>query len=188
LGFNLILYFLGSSWSIVSVNEMCVQISKYQPLRFGLGLPTPQCYKSKQGLINIRTSENKCFAFCVIAAFLRLRTKNAERPLIYQEFLESNYDRQTKIWRHINFSMLDFIEGVELSEISKFEKLNPRFSVNIYAHDDEDNTIFPNRITLEQKEIHVDLMSLSDVDTGVQHLIYIQDFNLFMKRANCHKR
>jgi hypothetical protein len=106
---------------------------------------------------------------------------------IYREFMSQNYNQDTGICEFINFTVLPQDRGVSLEDIPKFTKANTRFSVNVYAHDSEEETVYPIMITAEEKEYHMDLMLLIDKSSGSAHYIYIYDLDLLLLKKNCKK-
>jgi len=178
----------GSSWTVESLPRLDIHIAKYVPLKVGNGIPTPVCYKNKQGLINIPTRENLCFVYCAIACYKKITTAEAGvRMRGYSDFMARNYNEDSATCNFIDFTCLPQTGPVSLHDIDQFESCNTTFSVNVFAHCDEDKCIFPIRLTKLEKTNHMDLMVITDVQNDKSHYIYIYDFDKFMKRKTCKK-
>jgi hypothetical protein len=178
----------GSSWTVERFPFLDLHVTRYQPLRGGQKLPTPSCYSNKLGLINIPTEEKLCFPYCAIACYKGIRTKKeGEKLSLYREFMAENFDWESRKCKFIEFNILPQERGVAIEDIPAFTRANETFSVNVYAHDDEENTIYPILVTAEEKQYHMDLMILVDEETGASHYVYIYDIDLLLIRKNCDK-
>ena len=69
----------GSGWIINSINEEYVNISGYAPLLGSSFIELPNELKnSREGLINIKNNDNKCFLWCLVR-HINLINKNSEK-------------------------------------------------------------------------------------------------------------
>jgi len=179
----------GSSWSVDSLPIIDIHIAKYTPLQVGNGIPTPGCYRNKQGLINIPTRENLCFVYCAIACYLKLDTaEKGERMKQYTDFMARNYNPDTHSCSLIDFTCLPQSGSVSIHDIDQFEKCNQTFSVNVFGHCDKENYIFPIRLCKHENIKHMDLLLITDAQNDRSHYIYIHNFDKFMKKTSCNKR
>jgi len=177
----------GSSWSVHSLPRIDIHIAKYTPLKVGSVIPTPSCYRNKHGLINIPTEEKLCFAYCAIACYKKLSTvEEGTRMRQYTEFMARNYNFVR--CSMINFTCLPQTGLVSVEDIDTFEKHNPTFSVNIFGHCEEEKTIFPKRLCKLERQNHMDLLLVTDVQNDRSHYIYIYDFDKLMKKKNSRKK
>jgi hypothetical protein len=179
----------GSSWSVHALNEINVNIAKYRPFTVGYFHILPENIESRYGFINIPTDhENLCFVYCVIAVYLKMKTKREGETLSnYKAFMLENYNEQTKTFTHINFSCIPQNGAVTMELVKEFERDNPNFSVNIFEYSSREDEVYPIKIIDEEKDYHVDLLMI--YETGDKHhFVLIHDFNLFMKRKGCAKR
>ncbi|XP_018404590.1 PREDICTED: uncharacterized protein LOC108781172 [Cyphomyrmex costatus] len=117
----------------------------------------PPKIKDKNALVNVRSMDNTCFAWLVIAA-LYPAERHAER--------ESSYPYYSKV---LNFADIEFL--VTLKDVAKFERSNT-VSVNVYGIEDGD--ILSLRLTDCKRDRHVNLLYVQDGDTGhfatIKHL------------------
>lgn len=180
----------GSSWAVIALTELSFRISKFNPFQIGTFLNTPACYYKSKSLFNIpTTTENKCFAYCVMAVLMGFTNKkDAERIWPYECFWDRNYNAETNKFKYIDFSMLSTDGTMDLELISKFEKANIKISVNVFGHCQDEETIYPLKVCKIQRQYHVDLMLLTDEASDRQHFILIHNFDRFMTRKNCDKR
>lgn len=105
--------------------------------------------------------------------------KEGETLYIYQQFDE--YNEKEKI---IDFSCCDH-SGVAIEDIVKFEKLNPSFSVNVFAHDRAESDIYPIRIAPVIKKYHSNLLRIDKSDNF--HYIHL-NFDEFMGHDNFRRK
>lgn len=163
---------IGSFWSVQSIIELSLTILKYSPLKGGSYVKTPsQLYK--KGLVNIQNvTDNLCFAFSILAQ-IHPCFEHRERP--------SNYYRHLK---DLKLEGLDF--PLKLCDIKKFEKLNPKISVNVFRCYGKYKVVNLTRKTQLRKETHVNLLLLEEY--GKQHFVLITDLlKLVRPQISKHK-
>lgn len=172
----------GSNWTIVEIKNLNVYISKPKSLRGGSYIPTPKRYDDKRGLIKLKTTNNQCFQYCCISKLLGHRSLQKAAPLQqYEQFQTQNKDNSL-----INFSCFDSTAGVKISQLSRFEKLNPDFSVNVYNYSPEWKSIYLIYKTKKMKKYHVDLMRLQKEMKS--HFVLISNFSRFMWEPGYNKK
>ncbi|KYN30345.1 hypothetical protein ALC57_00191 [Trachymyrmex cornetzi] len=114
-------------------------------MRAGCHVEVPREIATKRAVISVRTTDNECFAWSVIAA-LYPAEKYTER--------ESSYPHYTAV---LNFTNIEF--PMILKDINKFEQLND-ISINVYGI--ENKQVLPVRLTSDKKEKHINVLYLED--------------------------
>ncbi|XP_025163394.1 uncharacterized protein LOC112590594 [Harpegnathos saltator] len=107
-----------SGWALLRILDLTVNVNKYNPLHAGCNIELPREIKLKKAVINVRTKDNACFAWSVVAA-LYPAERNGDR--------ESSYPHYTKI-----FNLQDIEFPMTFKQITKFEQLN-NISINVYT-------------------------------------------------------
>jgi len=178
----------GSAWSVLKLPRLDLHVAKFDPLRIGNAIPTPSCFKQKHGLINLKTRNNLCFPYCIIACYKKIKTVREAKMKIFHDFMRENYDEVSRKCLTIDFTCLPNEGFVDLEDIIKFEKCNPNFSVNVFAHENE--SVYPLQLSSNKKEKqhHADLLLITDTNNNTYHLILIVDFDTFMSKSDGHKR
>ena len=126
---------------------------------------------SMKGLINIKSSDNKCFLCCHIRHLNPLK--------IYPE-------RITKADKNM-INNLDY-EGIEFfvskKDFSKIEKKN-NICLNVFCY--ENNLVYPVHISDEKFENCMDLLMITDKNKS--HYVCIKDFNRLMcNKTRCKNK
>jgi len=150
----------GSNWTIDKVVNLTIHMARYRPLKDSSYIPLPIKLRSKHAIINIKTKDNKCFMWSVLAALYPVQ-RNGERVWKYKDH-ESD----------LNFKDISF--PVKMDDIPKFEKQN-KLSVNVFRY--EKNEVFPIHVTRNRYERHVNLLMISDHKKS--HFCWIKDLNRY---------
>lgn len=136
-------------------------------------LPLPKDIENKKAIINIKNSDNKCFAYSIISHFYPAKSHN-ENDKHYQKYLNE-----------INLNNISF--PMQLEDISKFEKQNLKISVNVLGLDVKNNkhvVCGPLYHTKQRKENHINLLYLEDSKTGKTHYCYIKNLSRLLSSQN----
>ncbi|XP_029660134.1 uncharacterized protein LOC115233720 [Formica exsecta] len=121
-------------------------------MRAGCYIEIPRKIMLKRAVINVRPTDDACFAWAVVAALYPVE-KHAERSS-----------------RYPHYSMVLNLEGVEfpmsLNGITRFERIND-ISINVYTVRNKKDgkggcRIVPLRLTGDKKERHVTLLCISN--------------------------
>ena len=159
-------------WLGDHLEQMDLGLLKYDPLRASSYIQLPEKLVKKKACVNVRNVEDeKCFLWSILAS-LRPVEVNPDRLTNYIE-----YEREVNM-RDINYP-------VKVKDLLKFEKQNPRLSVNVFGLDDD--KVFPLQIT-ERKdaEHHVNLLMISDDEKS--HYVWIKNFSrLVSSQTSKHK-
>ncbi|XP_018355119.1 PREDICTED: uncharacterized protein LOC108756057 [Trachymyrmex septentrionalis] len=130
-------------------------------MRAGCYFEVPREIATKRAVINVRTMDNACFAWSVVAA-LYPAEKHAER--------EPSYPHYTTV---LNLAGIEF--PITFKDILKFERLNA-VSINVYGI--ENKQVLPLRLTSDRKDKHVNLLYMQDPrDDGVGHFAWIKNLS-----------
>ncbi|XP_018316022.1 uncharacterized protein [Mycetomoellerius zeteki] len=135
--------------------------------RAGCRFEVPREIMTKRAVINVRSMDNACFAWSVVAA-LYPAERNADR--------ESSYPHYTTV---LNFQNIEF--PITLKDITKFERLND-VSINVYIIERQKTlNVLPIRLADDKKEKHVNLLYLRDPrDDNVGHFAWIKNISRLM--------
>ena len=136
----------GSGWVFDRVEELNIHTVKYEPLKGSSYIPLPKNLTTKKAIINMKNMDNKCFKWCVTRA-LNPVEKNAERitKILHRQAEKLN-------WEGLKFP-------VELSQISRFEKLN-KIRVNVFGY--EKNIVYPLTVSKAEYSQRVNLLLISE--------------------------
>ncbi|KYN14572.1 hypothetical protein ALC57_13218 [Trachymyrmex cornetzi] len=126
----------------------------------------PREITTKRAVISVRTTDNACFAWSVVAAL---------HPAEEYVYRESSYPHYSTV---LNFVGIEF--PMTLKDIvTKFEHLNA-VSINVYGI--ENKQILPLRLTSDKKEKHINLLYLQDPrDDNVGHFTWIKNLSRLVR-------
>lgn len=110
----------GSGFKLSEIKELNIQVSRYDPFAGASFIELPEYLQKKRAVINVRNNDNRCFKYAILSALYPV-AKNPQRVLKYKQY-ENELD----------FSGIPF--PVQLKDITKFEKLNPTISINVYMY------------------------------------------------------
>lgn len=144
-----------SGWMLLSYIFIDIECIKFDPLRANGYFELPAKLAAKKAVINVMNENNKCFVYAVLAS--KYHEKFSTRLN-----LPETYDRKFK---DLNLNGIDF--PMKVNDISKFERQNPEYSVNVYFldYDRESSVTGPLYVTKEVKRFHSDLLFM---DNGVR--------------------
>ncbi|XP_018360238.1 PREDICTED: uncharacterized protein LOC108759354, partial [Trachymyrmex cornetzi] len=138
----------------------------------GCHVEVPREIAAKRAVISVRTTDNACFAWSVVAA-LYPAEKYTER--------ESSYPHYTTV---LNFAGIEF--PMTLKDINKFEQLNV-MSINVYGI--ENKQTLPLRLTSDKKEKYINLLYLQDpCDDNVGHFAWIKNLSRLVRSQLTRKK
>ncbi|XP_070158058.1 uncharacterized protein [Polyergus mexicanus] len=139
-----------SGWALSRILNLMMNVNRYNSMRAGCCVEIPREITLKKAVVNVRSTDNACFAWAVVAALYPVE-KHTERSS-----------------RYPHYSTVLNLEGVEfpmsLNGITRFEHIND-ISINMYTVRDKKNgkgscRIVPLRLT-DDKDRHVNLLYLS---------------------------
>ncbi|XP_070171330.1 uncharacterized protein [Polyergus mexicanus] len=158
--------------TIVTKNYPLLPLSdlrEYNPMRAGCHVKLPREIVLKRAVINVRSDDNACFAWAVVAA-LYPAEKNAGR--------ESSYPHYTTV---LNLEGVKF--PMSLNRITRFERIND-ISINVYTIRDKKEgkggcRVVPLRLTDDKKNRHINLLYFGDTTRrdNATHFAWIKNLS-----------
>jgi len=150
-----------SGWALSRILNLTVNVNRYNPMRAGCHITLPREIMSKRAVINVKSTDNACFAWSMVAA-LYPAEGHSERM--------SSYPHYTTV---LTFDDIEF--PMTLKNIGKFERLN-NVSINVYGI--EEQKILPLRLTDNKREKHVNLLYVQDPqDDNIGHFTLIKNLS-----------
>ena len=155
----------GSGWYFNEVVQLENHIVEFNPTEGSLYFPLPDWISNKKAIVNIQNKDEKCFPWCILR---------------YLHPVDEKYNRITdlkKFENALNTKGITF--PMKLSNISKFEKLNPSlpgihvFSVN------NNKKFYPLRMAEKDCLNTIDLFFYEE--DGVSHYSLIKNFTRLIK-------
>ena len=162
----------GSGWVFKSIVSLEIHTVKYQPLSGSSYITLPKYLADKKVLINLKNDDQQCFKWAVTRAM----NLTESHPELIDKKLRAKAD--TLNWDSITFP-------TPLSEIDKFERNNPRVSVNVAGFAEKgscrdakyENIVYPLRTSSHiGREHHVDLLLFSG-DNKTKHYCVIKNLS-----------
>ena len=162
---------LGSDWRFHSIQIIKVGVAKFDPINGSAFFPLPdELRHPKNGILNIQNNDEKCFLWCVLA-HIHPASRDRQRVSHYLPH-ESELD----------MSGIEF--PVTKAGIKTFEKKN-NISITVLGY--ENKTFFPFYLCQTEKNIHVNLLLLSD--RRQSHYCLITDLSKVLRRyVSRHKQ
>ena len=172
----------GSGYIFSAVNHFMITLARLNPLKGGHYIPSPRYISARKATINIQTQDEQCIVDCLVATLHPVpRKRHPERPSHYEPF------------RHeINTEGIAF--PIDRRGIDKLERLNPQFSINVYAFDEigkgkgnrQKIKVYPYRISKNRGEdkVIVNLLLLEDDSTPRRHFVLIKDLGRLTRSGN----
>ena len=160
----------GSGWITSSVNNHCINLTKYEPCKGSsyMKLP-PELSHSAKGLINLKNKDNECFRWCHIR---HLSPQNKDPQRIKKTDKE--------LVEKLNYTDIEF--PVAIKQINRIEKKND-IRINVFGY--EEKQPYPIYISNEKYEDHMELLLITNGEKS--HYVLIKDFNKFMYQQTKHK-
>ena len=147
-----------SGWALSRILNLTININKYNPMCAGCYIKLPREIMTKRAVVNVRSTDNACFAWSVMAA-LYPAERDGDR--------ESSYPHYTTV-----LNLQDIEMPMTLNQIKKFEQLN-NVSINVYSIE---NGIVPLRLTDQKKDKHINLLYVEE-DNNVGHFACIKNLS-----------
>ena len=155
----------GSGWYFKEVEKLEIHTAEYNPTKGSSYIPLPDWISNKKAIVNIKNKDEKCFIWCILR-YLHPKERDEERIKDLEKY---EFSLNTK---GITFPM-------NISDITKFEKLNPELpGINVFSEDDK-MTIYPLRESKRDCKNTIDLFLYEE--DGVSHYTLIKNFNRLIK-------
>jgi len=160
-----------SGWTLSRILNLTVNVNRYNPMRAGCHITLPREIMLKRAVINVKSTDNTCFAWSMVAA-LYPAERHSERM--------SSYPHYTTV---LIFDDIEF--PMTLKNIGKFERLN-NVSINVYGI--EEQKILPLRLADNKREKHVNLLYVQNPrDDNIGHFTLIKNLSrLVSSQLNEH--
>ena len=158
-----------SGWSMIAISNLAIHINKYNPMKGSSYIELPEWVKNKNAVVNVKSTDNDCFAWAVWSAICQINSK--KHPDRLQSYNE-HYSTRLK-FKGIKFP-------VPIKAVPKFEKMN-NISINIfmiekiYHRFDKEEKILPVHLTKQERELHVNLLYVTDGENS--HYCWIKNLS-----------
>ena len=156
----------GSGWTVEGVKSINIMITK---LNAGGGsfIKLPKQIKGKKSLLNIKSDDQKCLLWCLLAALHKVE-KNGNLVNSYREF-ESELD------------MTGVTYPVSLQQIKRIEMQNG-LAISVFAWDEEEG--FHPIQTTEAEGTYIPLLLLANEHN--QHYVLIRSLSALLSKRTKH--
>ena len=155
----------GSAWYFKEVYKLEIHTVEYNPTKGSSYIPLPDWISNKKAIVNIKNKDEKCFIWCILR-YLHPKERDEERIKDLEKY---EFSLNTK---GITFPM-------NISDITKFEKLNPELpGINVFSEDDK-MTIYPLRESKRDCKNTIDLFLYEE--DGVSHYTLIKNFHRLIR-------
>ena len=163
----------GSGWVFVSIENLTLHTSKWDPLNAGSHIDLPPELKRRKAIINMQNEDNKCFLWCVLRA-LNPKDKNAERV---------DKDLKSKE-KTLNMEGITF--PVDFRGIDRFEKQNPEISISLLGYNEKEKVYPLQRSKYTGSEHDITLLLIKNGDNS--HYCLVKNISaLLTSNINSHK-
>lgn len=161
----------GSGFTLSSIDELVVQVNQHDLINGNSYIELPKYLAKKRAIINVKNSDEMCFKWAVLSA---LYPKKWHMNQVRQ-YLQHN--------EKLNFNGIEF--PMKVQHITKFEKLNPTISINVYIFVEKTEKIQPLRLTKEVKSSHIHLLLLTESDDSYDDDDIVEDVDNCVKSHYC---
>lgn len=160
----------GSGWTLNEILQADINICQYKPLCGRSYIDLPRALKYKRAIINIKNTDNKCFMWSILAQLHPVDSKCHANSVHHY-------------WHYKNeLSFGDIEFPVKVTDVKKFEHLNPTISVNVFGYEGH---LYPLHITQKRDAPnHVNLLLLSNSETT--HYALIKDLDKLLNDQTKH--
>ena len=164
----------GSGWVFNGVKYFDIKIDPFEPISGSSYIPLPEKLANKGSIINPRNeNDNECFKWSVTEA-THPREKNPQR--VNRELIENSKNFN---WKGIEFP-------AKWVDISKFEKQNQNYRINVYGYDNDNEEVYPLRISDKERGLLINLLLISNDETD--HYCWIKNLcRLTVSQVTKHK-
>lgn len=162
-----------SGWTLLYIKWLEININKASIIRGSHFIALPNSIVKKGACINVVNDDVYCFKWSLIAALYKdenLTHRQRKNCNVYNiGHIECERIHLGEI--EINFEGLHF--PLPLHQIKKFEKQN-EISINVFGYDGS-SIVGPYYLTVEEKEVHINLLLLQSGDNF--HYVLIKDIS-----------
>ncbi len=190
-----------SGWRLIRFTQVELNINPHNRLQSSGSsyIELPESLQvSKQCLINIKNTDNKCFKYSVICAILYQQGVKFPNPNRVSNYTKPEYENLC------NFEGVNFPTNAKKTDINIFEKNNPNIIVNVFSCDNKTGAVRQYRTSKKDKtkdtivvrlflidnSEEVDSMEglseVSEPEEIKQHYVVITNFSAFCVNADKH--
>ena len=136
------------------------KVTTSKPLKGTDYIDLPIAIKAKKSIINVPNKDNRSFEYAIFSALHHNEIKDSpERSSKYKANLGK-----------LDFTGIEF--PVSLNGIDKFEKQNPRISINVYGYE---KSVFIIRMNRTDPQKAIDLLFITNEEN--QHYCWVKNFS-----------
>ena len=151
---------MGSNWTVAAYSSLLVHCYALPPLSVGHYQPTPRELGRKRCIINVRSADNFCLKWALVASVVHAKATEQEQHDWLRRREQSTdvttYTRElAHHWSdHLDLSELTPGELITGHTVERFEATNPTYAVNLfhYMNRDADLTARRRRVGLDREE------------------------------------
>ena len=160
---------MGSGWKFSGIKKIGVHVATYEAIYASTHIPTPTFLAKSGAVINVQNSDNKCFAYSILASL---------RPARQSTYRVNNY---APYLSELNMENIEY--PVKIDQIGLFEEQNMDISVNVFAFDGEE-LVSLYQTKHRGRSQHINLLMISEGDK--RHYVLIKDLRrlLYSKTNN----
>ena len=151
----------GSGWSVVTVSEISIMTTKYNPMGGSSYIELSKELKSKNCL-NIKNEDQQCIMWCILAS-KHHQSKDATRVTKYMPYKSE-----------LNLKGVSF--PTPLNDIKKIENLNA-LAINVYGYEKEG--FYPLYIS-DKNQDPIHLLLIGNEQT--QHYVLIKSLDVLLRK------
>lgn len=145
-----------SGWTVHSIDGLHVNNNAYVPLRGSSYFPTPKFIANKKATVNVQNhNDEMCFMWAILSALYPAKP-HPDRVCHYREHT-----------RKLDFRGIAF--PVQVSDIDRFEKINPFISINVYVCK-KNNKFSILRLCERVRDKHVNLLLMKKYDPNIDQI------------------
>ena len=153
----------GSGWNVQGINHLKIYFHKTNPIN---GMTYVEFPIRTNAILNIQNNDTYCFLWSILASIHPVN-KDPQRVSKYIPYQIE-----------LNITDIDFSNGIKITDIDKFEKLNNQLSINVFEYskeDDNDYNLVPLYISknIENRRI-IDLILYKN------HYILLKKLHVFI--------
>ena len=176
----------GSGFSLSKLLGLNVHLYAFEPfIKPGKFIPVPRSIQLKHAVVNVKNEDEKCFLWC-LSCFVHHKRNPTARSRYIPSTYRTTFD---ELEESLNWSGLSW--PLSLDQISKFEKNNPRFSINVYELDEGSSSRTtvrgPMYYSRKKSEQHVNLLLLTSA-AGISHFCWIRNLGKLVRSQLTSKR
>jgi len=164
----------GSGFTLERIHRFVLCVTPYRPLVGSTYIPTPKFLADKRCLVNVRSSDEKCFVWAILSALY-----------------EPERDKE-RVWQYNKYENVLNLEGLsfpmQIKQVSKFEDMNQDISINVlyFERDTRDFSIEYKSPHVGRKH-QVNLLLLDEENTSKRHYVRITNMSRLVAHRTNHQ-